>query len=342
MNSKNGGQSLFEIIIAVGVAAIIIGSATMAMTVSLKSSKNSAESQKAYAITQSILENIRSYAEANWATLYATSTPGQTYYLAEDVITATSTTLSLNTGTTTILLFENSATTTYTAWFVIENVYRDSNNNLSTSTSEQKDPITLKATIHVSWPIGGSTREIELPQYISRIKSDTYLFTDWGGSALGTITSITNPLGDDYYYASSVMATGASGGSITLTDTESEGYLESLTFDTGKTDGFAINSIMWNGTQNSGAVSFQIAVFNALDADITFRGLGGSTILNYQASEGIPITIDSGITADDSSKSHNFFRQYYRYFRYRVYISRATPDADTAPVLDSVVINWSY
>ena len=100
MEFKNKGQSLFEIIIAIGLAAIIIGSATTAIIVSLKTGKSNVDNQKAYAIAQDILNNVRSYADANWSDIYSRDTNG-TYHLYEDSVTATSTELALGTGTTT-------------------------------------------------------------------------------------------------------------------------------------------------------------------------------------------------------------------------------------------------
>ncbi|PIR98196.1 MAG: hypothetical protein COT89_00575 [Candidatus Colwellbacteria bacterium CG10_big_fil_rev_8_21_14_0_10_42_22] len=212
---KNKGQSLLEILIAISISAIIIGSAVTAVMIALRTSKDTSESQKAYAIAQDILENVRSYAEGNWATFYATTTSSETYYLAEDVITATSTTLSLNTGTTTVSLSENDITTTYTAWFTTDPVYRNTNNKITTNESYPNivDPITLNITAHVSWPVGDDTKQIQLSQYISRIRSDTYIFTDWSGSD-GQVGPITDPLDPDYFSADSIIATGT--GAITF------------------------------------------------------------------------------------------------------------------------------
>lgn len=201
MPSSVRGQSLFEAIIAVGVAAIIIGSATTAMMVAIRAGKNSVENQKGYAIAQNILSTARSYAESDWSAFYNNAGLSQKFYLSEGTTTPTSTPLTINTGTTTVSLFENAATTTYTIWFTIDNIYRDGNNTATTSPSgTEEDPSTLKVTAYVDWSVGGGTKEVSLSQQVSRTRSDIIKFTQWGGDYATTTggVSITSDGGSIY------------------------------------------------------------------------------------------------------------------------------------------------
>ena len=181
MPSSTKGQSLFEVIVAVGVAAIIIGSAATVMVVSMRAGKSSVENQKGYAVAQNVLSTARSYAESDWSTFYNNAGLNQQFYFLEGTSTPTSTPLTINTGTTTVSLFENEATMTYTAWFTIDNIYRDSNNAATLSSSGTvEDPSTLRVTAYVDWSVGGGTKEVSMSQQISRTRSDIIQFSQWG------------------------------------------------------------------------------------------------------------------------------------------------------------------
>ena len=182
---KERGQSLFEILIAVSVTAVVIGSAVAAMVVSLRSGEASVQSQKGYAILQETLSMARAYAESDWSAFYNLSpekgTSGQELYFLSTAATTTPTSfLSVETGTTTALLSEDNEATVYTTWFTIENMYRDTNNAAATSPSgTKKDPSTLRVTAHASWGVGGDIKEISLSQQMSRIRSNSFKFSRW-------------------------------------------------------------------------------------------------------------------------------------------------------------------
>jgi len=194
-----GGQSLFEIIVAIGLAALIIGSATTAIVVSLQSDRNNVATQKAYAIAEDMLHNVRSYSESNWATLYSqTKGSGTQYYL--DVVATN--TLGIATGTEEIAFTFTATSTeenvTYTTWFSIENVSRDSDDQSAVTSGGVNDPTTQKIVAHVSWPVSGETREIQLPQQISNIRSFTAQSNNWGGSS-GSTSTVTLRFDGDYF-----------------------------------------------------------------------------------------------------------------------------------------------
>jgi len=193
------GQSLFEILIAIGIAALIIGSATTAIVISIRSEKNNVASQKAYAIAEDMLNNARSYSEADWSTLYnQTKGSGTQYYLEVTATSSTSTTLGITSGTssTTFTSSSTEENIIYTTWFAIEDVQRNSNQAV-VGGGGTNDPSTQKVTVHVSWPVGGDTREITLVQQLSNIKSNTAKSDNWSGS--GGSASTVVKFGPDYF-----------------------------------------------------------------------------------------------------------------------------------------------
>lgn len=111
-----------------------------------------------------------------------------------------------------------------------------------------------------------------------------------------------------------------------------DNYLESVTFDSGSADGFAINSIYWEGTLAAGStIGFQLGVSTSTDfSSVEFRGRDGSVSSVYSAAgsgEAIPV----------KSLHHNPFESGYRYFRYRVYLDKASG----SPVVTKVSVNWT-
>lgn len=113
-------------------------------------------------------------------------------------------------------------------------------------------------------------------------------------------------------------------------------YLESVTFDTGSTDGFAINSIYWEGTLPADAtIGFQIAVSTSTTfSSADFLGPDGTISTIYQPGTG---DTGGGGAIIINGANHHAFESGYRYFRYRVYLDKLT----TSPVVSEVNINWT-
>lgn len=193
------GQSIFEILIAISIATLIVGSAATAIIVSMKSGAGSANSQRAYGIANEMLNNVRSFAESNWADLYNHGT--STYYLTVTATSSTSTTLGLTTGTSTVTVGD----VDYGSSFTIEDVNRNISNWVGDG---YEDPTTLKITAYVEWSSGGATSTIDLSTYISKIRSRTISFIDWSGSS-GVSSAVTGPTSDYYAIGGNATITGA-------------------------------------------------------------------------------------------------------------------------------------
>jgi len=217
----NKGQSILEILIGMAIATIIVGSSATALIVSLRSGSATIASQKAYGIADEILNNVRSFAESNWADLYAPpplNDPSQgkgdnfPYYLEITSTSPESSVLGIAAGTEEVTFTSPSAEENiiYTRWFTIDNVSRNSDTNWIVG-SGTGDPTTQKITAHVSWATNGATKQIDLTTYISKIRTRSITFIDWSGSS-GVITPVTGPT-KDYY--SITNATITADGAIT-------------------------------------------------------------------------------------------------------------------------------
>ena len=70
-----GGQSLVEILIAVGISATLIGSVVSTYVVSLNSNANARLSAVATELAQETYDNVKAISEAEWNTIYGQSYP---------------------------------------------------------------------------------------------------------------------------------------------------------------------------------------------------------------------------------------------------------------------------
>ena len=198
-NFKNiSGQSLAEILIALGVGAILIGAATGAIVLSLRSSLDIRTTQVATSLNQGYLDNMKALAESDWQKIYnppAAKGSNSQFYLA-----ASSSANLILSGTTSTVVEGRS----FTRYFSIENVNRDScgvgsvTTNATTSCAMQSgasyvadDPSTQKITATVSWEGGRSVTET---QYVSRTRNKVFVQTDWSGGSgqEGPITEANN------------------------------------------------------------------------------------------------------------------------------------------------------
>jgi len=78
------GQSILEVLVAVTIGAIIIGSATGAIILAINVNLQSRSTQIAIGYAQEALDNLKSVAEGNWLKLYSVPAKGPStqYYLA--------------------------------------------------------------------------------------------------------------------------------------------------------------------------------------------------------------------------------------------------------------------
>ncbi len=108
------------------------------------------------------------------------------------------------------------------------------------------------------------------------------------------------------------------------------GNLISSIFDTQQTNGVAINTIMWQGSQPSGtSVKFQIASSNSSSGPWSYIGPDGSGNTYYTPTgPGFPVQINSA------------YHSNHRYYRYKAFLTSNTSQTES-PRIDDVIINWS-
>lgn len=95
MTEKQNGQSLIEVVVALAVASVLIGAALVGITFMLRSGALNQKSQTATALSRSLLQNVRSAADANWLHLYNLPKGSSYSYL----VVASGTTLAAVPGT---------------------------------------------------------------------------------------------------------------------------------------------------------------------------------------------------------------------------------------------------
>ena len=177
------GQSLVEILIAVGVSSLLIGSVVTTYIVSLKSNATARISAVATQLAQETFDNVKALAEANWNTIYGV-TKNSDYYLA----------LSGNAFVVT-LGTENVAVNTdaYTRSFRAANVERNPSGDIVSAGLGVDDPSTQLVTVTVGWTVAGSSGTTKVGGYISRVKNASLRSTNWseGGTGEGPFVGQT-------------------------------------------------------------------------------------------------------------------------------------------------------
>lgn len=332
--NPNSGQSLVEVLIAIGVGVILIGAAIATIIPVLRSNLETRTVQIAGSLAQEYLDNLRSLAESNWYQVY--NPPTAKGSSSQFYLRATSTTYEILSGTTSTVAEGR----TFTRYFSIENVNRnlcgasDITANATTScasgpgsTGVAEDPSTQKITSIVSWTAGGSAAgSINKVQYLTRSQNKVFVQSNWseGPGQEGPITAENNK------FATSTNINYTTPGSI-LASSLSDATLTSSIFDASVSTGVAINTIMWQGSlAASTTVEFHIASdATSTPASWTYRGPDGSNTTYYAP------------TSFDLPKQINLtYHNNHRFFRYKIFIFFKT-GAIQSPRVDDVIINWS-
>lgn len=168
------GQALIEILIGLAVGGILIGGATAAVVAILRSNMESKNFQTASSLSQELIDDAKTLAEADWHNVYNLSKgPGTQYYVA-----ASGTVLAVFPGATTTL----AGNVAYAKFFSIENVSRLAG-DISVSPSAVDDPSTQKITSHVQWLSAGKTLEVPITVYLTRWRNAISRQTDWSGGS---------------------------------------------------------------------------------------------------------------------------------------------------------------
>lgn len=152
------GQSLIELLIAIGVAGIFITGAALSVDVALRSTSQNKQVQPAGQLAQELLDNVVVAARANWQTNIASLMLGSPYYVSVGVTTA-------GKEATPLLLLNGIQ---YQRFFVVSDLV-------------SPDPLQKSITVTVEWPAASPTASITLTRFVARNQNFAFQQTDWSG-----------------------------------------------------------------------------------------------------------------------------------------------------------------
>jgi type II secretory pathway pseudopilin PulG len=197
---KREGQSLIEILVAVGVGVILVVGAIATLSPSINTHANALRVQAASGLAKELLENVRAAGEGNWHTLDALATSSSNkYYLIASTSPFTATS-----GMERVLL----ATTSFTRYFYLDDVYRNVSGKIDAA-GTTLDPSTKKITVTYGWG-SGTTSVIS---YLTRALGSVWTQTDWSAgsgqdgpiTATGTNAKFSTSSNIDYSTSSGAM-----------------------------------------------------------------------------------------------------------------------------------------
>lgn len=209
--SFSKGQILVEIIIAIGLMAVIAALVLHSGFAGKRSTKVSGEHTIMLGLAQEATEAFEAISKSDWHDVYNLSGKGSTeYYPAVSVGTWTATTTA---SYKTVII--NSVN--YDRWVIIDNVSRHvtTRDIESTYNSANDDPSTQKITINVT---SSGLPNLQIAQYITRSRNTTAIQTDWSGGS-GQATNPTAGFDANYnnQFDSSTDANTAAGSIKILT-----------------------------------------------------------------------------------------------------------------------------
>jgi len=309
------GQSLIEIIVAVAIGVILIGSSVFLMGVSLRSYNSIKQHLQANILAREKTEAIQALARNSWHSIYNLNK--ETDYQ-----------ISLSENTWVISAGQETGVINnipYKRYFQVYNTNRDASGNISESGTN--DPNTQKIIIFLDYG-NDYINSSSVSFYLIRFANNQAIHqTDWSGGD-GQTGPTANP-GDTFDSADVNINHASTTGSIYMTTPESTpAELISTIIDTGIVGGAGFNSLLWQGALNTGgSVKFQIAFSNSSSGPWTYYG-PTSTSDWYQPNPNVSTAFP---TAGSASPQNN------RYIRYKVQLSTT----GVSPQIDDITINWS-
>ncbi len=319
------GQSLIELVIALGVGVSMMGVATGGLFLALKSGQFAQQNQSASIFVESLSNMVVPSAEQNWHNIYGVPNKGSAYHY----FIATSTgQLIRQTGDQQLSV----GGIDFTRYFYVENVSRDNNgkgNIEAVYDGNNDDPSTQKITFVSTWTSAGANGNVTSAIYLSRWPNLVFRQTDWSGGPgqAGPITLVNDKfdsqLGLDY---TSVR------GSLLPASSSCDGCeLTSSIIDVGIAGGATFNTIMWQGNKGTGDVKFKFASSNCPNGENNYPAC---TTGNWNWS-GQPLrpagpNIQEFIPRDRGAN--------FRYFKFKILVDSADM---VSPKIDDVIINWS-
>lgn len=170
MAKLNSGQSLIEMLVALGLAVTVMMMALGIMRFLIRLGANDPVAQAGAMAAKKAAESVAEAAAGSWATV-ANTTAGVQYHVA------TSTngfTLAVGAVTSTV----NGIT--YTNYITVDPVLRSATDTIDVA-GAVADPATKKITITSSWWYGGVISTEVIERYVARTRNESIVQTDWIG-----------------------------------------------------------------------------------------------------------------------------------------------------------------
>lgn len=170
MARLNSGQSLIELLVALGLAVTVMMMALGIMRFLIHLGANDPVAQTGALLARKAADSAVEAAAGSWATV-AGAAQGQQYHVA--------------TGTAGFVLVTGPATSTvngilYTNYITVDPVFRSATDTIVAS-GTVPDPATKKITITSSWWYGGATSTEVIESYVARTRNESIVQTDWIG-----------------------------------------------------------------------------------------------------------------------------------------------------------------
>ncbi len=186
MARLNNGQSLMELIIAVGLGVSIILGGIGAVSLYLRVSSQDIPYQKANFLVREIIDEISVTAGGNWEKI-ANAT-------SSSYLSASSSGFIVQTGQENKTL-DN---TNYSRYFYASSVCRDASDNIvdCSAPGSINDPSTKKITTIVEWVYRGSSTNVSLEKYITKTSNEVLFQNNWVGGK--TCATSSDPIVSGY------------------------------------------------------------------------------------------------------------------------------------------------
>ncbi len=210
-NQRQEGFSLFEVLVAISVFAVVGVAVTQMISVSLDANKLSGRKSVGVALAQETMEAVNAIILEKWNNLYLKNKgSANKYYPANTAGSCGTVTWCLVSGTQSLALND----LTYKRDIYIENVSRNGSGDIVNSGGTD-DPSTQKIIVTVSWEdsAGNQLGSVSMSNYITRSRNAAASQTDWGGAATPT-TGENGTFGTNY--ASKESTVDISGASVRL------------------------------------------------------------------------------------------------------------------------------
>ena len=181
------GQSLIELLVAIGVGVILVIAAVGSIVPALLLNRETTPMQTGTALGMELMNRVRVWSERDWHSVLAIATGSVNIY----TITSSTSPFGAVGVTSTAGEVLTIGTSTYHRYFYLGDVYRTTNLTGSDGAGGAYDPSTKLVTVVYQLPSGATS---SLMEYITRHGGNMYRQADWSGgpSANGPVTTTNN------------------------------------------------------------------------------------------------------------------------------------------------------